>query len=220
MKRRRKELYVPLHRKKPKEIETKTKERASFAADAYSEKRMNVVREHTKDKNWSYDNDLSTPYHAVYHNKKTKEVVTAFRGTKVSDVTDLAADYQIVTGKFSSSPRAHQSKQLFGDIIEKYPSDAWNHILASHSLGGSINMEVYKMYKDDIKEVHNFNRGSGPFELITGLFGSRRDEKVTDHIIEGDIISFSASQTKSNNVDLIKAQDKDQSEHSIDQFLV
>jgi len=209
----------PQHRKIG-ELDADTKKWAAFADTSYAENKRERLGEHIKDhKSWVLDEPSSSKHRTVFVNEKTKQVVTSFRGTKISDISDLAADYKIATGGFSTSTRAITMVQEYSDIIKRYPSDQYDHILSSHSLGGAVNMEVYNAYKDDITEVHNYNRGSGPMELISGIFGKGKDMKVIDHIVEGDPISASASRSRTNVVDIIQPLEGISQEHSMSQFL-
>jgi hypothetical protein len=150
-------------------------------------KKMDVLRQALGQKvhDWYMDQDLTNEYVTVFAHPTC--VVTSFRGTDTGSgvfrlLQDVLSDIQLTLGTEGRNPRFMFAREQFRQILLKYFNTT--HILASHSLGGSLNMHVYTRYKDDIAHVYNFNPGSG-----LNLFNQTNDSKVTNLVVRGDPVS-------------------------------
>lgn len=159
-------------------------------------------------------------YMTSYLDEDKKTVVTTFRGTDPKDASDLRADLHIAMGGEQSTKRFKHARTRFAQLLEDYPSIEYRHVLASHSLGGSINTHIAHFFKDDVDEVHNFNPGSGASHVLSGIrgkYGKRKsddggngveeegeeeevEKKIHNHMIIGDPVSMVAQFFPDNTV--------------------
>jgi pimeloyl-ACP methyl ester carboxylesterase len=208
-------------RKSEQELTQLSQKYAKFARASYARlqsSRINMVN----DKDFTYDVDASTATQAVYHNHKTKEVITSFRGTKELD--DLATDLAVAFGAEKLTPRFRSQAREYKKVLDKY-GEGWTHSLAGHSLGGTINNYIMNKYRDRVDNVFNFNPGSSAAHAMAGLrarIHNQFEEKLHEFYIEGDPLSIATgAQAKYDTRHVLVQKKKDESTnpHTIDQFL-
>lgn len=164
------------------------------------------------------DKELSDVHRTVFFNPQNKRAVVSYRGTKVSDVRDLAADLAIVRGSEGSTPRFKQSLKLAEKAIKKYGKE--NVTLTGHSLGGS--QAIYVGHKTGLT-AHAFNPGVGPKtgikEVFARFFRSKSKGKNVNiyHTGKKDLISV-LSPLMRGNVRAI-APKLHKNAHGIDNFI-
>ena len=175
---------------------------------------------------YDYVPSLSHDIVTVYVQPDTREVVTSFRGTDVSDPSDLLADAAIGLGLVRNSSRFIAADEAFQDILDKYPPSEYSHILASHSLGGALNKHVYDSHHEQITHAYNYNPGSSPFaatqpafinaNLFSQVYGY--DDKLTSIHVSGDWISKAVEADMSHENIVINPLPNTNNPHSISQF--
>lgn len=165
---------------------------AVFAGTSYqatAKERRDFFTQHMgNDTGWSLDEKMSNPWRAVWVNEDSKSVMTSFRGTK--ELTDLPADVHLALGMPEHSVRFRLTAMSYRDVLDQY--EGYNQQLSGHSLGGSLNKYVERLYPDRIDEVHNFNPGSGLGDVLKGAFSAitgHTNDKMHDYFIHGDPIS-------------------------------
>ena len=141
----------------------------------------------------------------VAHFQKGKENIVSIKGTDPLNIKDLQSDLSIANGNTSNDEQFRNRKKEIKNIYKSIPKDG--HInLVGHSLGGSIGTSILSKSKSLLNrtdEANFFNTGyTKEFhkELKKDLDKEERqelNEKITHHIIKGDLIS---TQLKSGSI--------------------
>jgi hypothetical protein len=206
-------------------IDAETKKWAAFADTSYQSGRRNrqrALRQHSglnqEDlADWIYEEDFSNKFTSVFVNHETKQVVTSFRGTK--GIEDLPADVAIAFGHPGATRRFQQAVLDYEEILDSYTG--FDHILSSHSLGGSLNNFVNEVHRDRVHQVHNFNPGSGVAAVLGGLHDTVQQadySNVHSYYVHGDPISTLGQVNQSHNVHHVKCLEGTVNCHSLAQF--
>jgi len=124
---------------------------AIFAKAAYN------YRDTVPVSDYDLDKDLSNDDMSVYYNPIQKKAVVAYRGTRPTNVFDLAADYAISHNFEGNHPRFKRAAKLARKAIDKYGKG--NVRLTGHSLGGSLALYANQELGDDAVETTVFNPG-------------------------------------------------------------
>lgn len=204
------------------EIPDRVRELAHFADASYKRTKKGKAKAIVpinQDELWKLDLHLTTKFHSVFWNDTTQEVVTAIRGTDVKELDDLASDAALAIGMESHNKRFKKERKQYLKILEKYPE--YKHILASHSLGGTINTHLKAHFGDKISEVHNFNPGSGVTAALAGIKQSITQKKVKgvhNYHIVGDPVSH-ISRNGADEDDIFEMRQGTSNPHSLQQFL-
>lgn len=195
---------------------------AVFADSAYKSgakrrrTQLSQLRDPNEQHNWVYDTQLSDNLTAVY--ASNDKVVTSFRGTKPNEFEDLAADLLLAVGSEKHSKRIKRAERKMEQILEKYQEHG--HILAGHSLGGSINLHLVNKYGDRIEAAHNYNPGASVSQISASLHETQEDHpvhKVHSYHIVGDPISHINRTSEHTEVyEMLKGT---ANPHSIQQFI-
>lgn len=123
------------------------------------------------------DKELSDPDRSVFHNPQSKKAVVSFRGTRPTNLRDLAADLKIARGTQADSIRFKKSKTQTQKAVAKYGKE--NVTLTGHSLGGSQAIHVGEKLG---LQAHAYNPGIGAKTGIRGvvskLFRSKKKENI------------------------------------------
>jgi hypothetical protein len=123
------------------------------------------------------DKELTDGDRSVFHNPQSKKAVVSFRGTRTSNLLDLAADLKIARGSQGESIRFKRSTAQTKRVVAKYGKE--NVSLTGHSLGGSQAIHVGEKLG---LQSHAYNPGIGPKTGIRGvisrLFRSKKKENI------------------------------------------
>jgi hypothetical protein len=136
---------------------------------------------------YQLDADLSNKNATVM--SKGNDVAISYRGTDLSNFSDLLADGEILFGRdklgIFLNDRFDQADQLYNKVKEKYPNKEIT--LTGHSLGSGLG--IYVGNKNNIKSV-TFNEGVSPLGALFSRFGNRESSrKQTVYISAQDILS-------------------------------
>ena len=105
-------------------------------------------------KGFRLSKSLSTPEHAVYIGNKGKNILFGLRGT--ATLNDLVTDVQIFGKNYTPLPKAvtpnlvnryNRDENIYNKIRAKYPNR--KIIMAGHSLGNTLGMNILKNHKND-----------------------------------------------------------------------
>lgn len=152
---------------------------------------------------YSYIASLSDAKHATY--AKGDVAKFSVRGTKVTDIEDLANDKVIAEGgDLTKSDRYKRANSLLKKVKDKYKK-IW---VTGHSLGGRLTQLLSK--NNGNLKAYTFNAGSSPFQKDENLPG------VTNLRIIGDPISTSPMGGKTKWFNDAGTLNK----HSLDNFLI
>lgn len=116
------------------------------------------------------------------------KVVTAIRGTVVSQARDLWADVQIAISPKQANSRFKSAKIRMQQVLDKYPQS--KHFVCGHSLGGSICQYLFGQFKGKL-QVFCFNPGAG-LSVIAKQFKclfKKRQNNLINFLIPGDPVS-------------------------------
>jgi hypothetical protein len=102
---------------------------------------------------FNLDYDFNGEKHCVYVNDKKNELVIGLRGTKPTDIEDLANDANIVMTdffderniRFNKSYRIGDAEVLYNQVRKKYP--AYKITVSGHSLAGRMTMELARNHR-------------------------------------------------------------------------
>lgn len=196
---------------------------ASFADAAYgaltSMEEANMKIQHLSlARTFKLDTQYSNKDMVVY--VSATQVITAFRGTVPTQLSDLHADLKIALSGDRFASRFIQAKKLMQEVLDKYPS--LTHIVTGHSLGGTLSLFVFQEFKDRIAAVYTFNPGAGKSVLISlskvkCLFTGRASN-VTNYMIRGDPIS-AIQLTDNCYKNVVLPARPDMNAHTLQQFL-
>lgn len=151
---------------------------------------------------YSYIPNLSDDKHATYARGDTAKF--SVRGTKVTDVEDIANDKVIAEGgDLTKSARFKRAEKLLKKVMDKYKKVT----LVAHSLGGRLIQLLSKKYN---VIGYTFNAGSSIFQKKENL------PKVTNLRIIGDPISTSPMGGKTKWFNVEGTLNK----HSLNNFLI
>jgi putative lipase involved disintegration of autophagic bodies len=121
---------------------------AAYDNDKYRDKLRN-------DYGFEYDPELSDKNVSVYYSPKEQRAIASYRGTKMSNIDDLAADFDILQGK-RQHHRFSEAVQHAKRANQKYK----NLSTTGHSLGGTLALHVNKQLG---LPARVYNPGSSPF---------------------------------------------------------
>lgn len=121
--------------------------------------------------------------------KRDDKVVISYRGTVLSNPSDILADAEILLGrdkiKLFLNDRFDEADSLYNKVKKEYPESEIT--LTGHSLGSAE--AIYVGTKNNTKSV-SFNEGTSPLDVLFSHFSSKdADKKQTVFITGKDIIS-------------------------------
>jgi hypothetical protein len=121
--------------------------------------------------------------------KNGDKVVISYRGTVLSNPSDILADAEILLGrdkiKVFLNDRFDDADSLYNKVKKEYPKSEIT--LTGHSLGSAE--AIYVGTKNNTRSV-SFNEGTSPLDALFSQFGSKEaDKKQTVYITGKDIIS-------------------------------
>lgn len=138
-----------------------------FSKYAY-ESDLNDIQDQIKDTDYVLDTSKSGREQKVFVNPGKKNVVVAYRGTKLADKSkrfkDLVSDLSIMIGLQRFNRRFSQSQSRFNSVYNKYPD--YDIETTGHSLGGSLAEYINTNNPDKVTNSIAFSRGTGPMDLI------------------------------------------------------
>ena len=125
-------------------------------------------------------------------NPKTREVVTSFVGTRLSNPKkkwkDLWSDVGIAAGTSRLGKRTDEAEKVAREVAAKY--SGYDHTLTGHSLGGRVAENVSKATGIDSVA---FNPGGSPAQWLTdkiaNKLGADEDAERIAYHVPGDILS-------------------------------
>ena len=94
------------------------------------------------------------------------DLVVGIRGTKVTNVNDLIADYNIIKNTLRQDLSYKQVRDQVRTIIQTLGQ---NIILSGHSLGGAMVIELLTEFPNQIKAAYVFNSGIGVRKFISDM---------------------------------------------------
>ena len=106
----------------------------------------------------------------VYRVKDDKMVI-AYKGTDVTNMSDLVADGAIVTGTEKMNNKFTRAKSLFDKVRQHHPEHQIT--LTGHSLGGQLSQHV--SHEKNKTFAYTFNAGAGPAQIV----GARKSTNWT-----------------------------------------
>jgi len=167
--------------------------------------------------------DFTTSTSRAFIDRRNDRVIIANRGTDITDTNDIAADIQIALDTEKTHSRFTTAEDAFKAVRDAYPD--MDIILTGHSLGATVNRYVYERNKNDIHEIYNFNPGSSPLAVLKSikynplkLLRTKRDKKIRNYHIKGDLISYFATLDPSAEHTILEPQYHSNNPHSIRQF--
>jgi len=167
---------------------------------------------------YNLDTDLSNKNATVL--EKGNNVAISYRGTVLSNFSDLLADGEILLGRdklgIFLNDRFDMADQLYNKVKEKYPGKEIT--LTGHSLGSGLG--IYVGNKNNTKSI-TFNEGVSPLGALFSQFGNRESSrKQTVYISAKDILS-NLSILEPYNIKYVsgKAEDSFFTSHSLNYFL-
>lgn len=138
-----------------------------FSKYAY-ESDLNDIQDQIKDTDYVLDTSKSGREQKVFVNPGKKNVVVAYRGTKLADKSkrfkDLVSDLSIMIGLQRFNRRFSQSQNRFDSVYNKYQD--YDIETTGHSLGGSLAEYINTNNPDKVTNSITFSRGTGPMDLI------------------------------------------------------
>lgn len=134
------------------------------------------------------DHDLSDKNSVVV--KKGDDVIIAYRGTRLTNLSDLNADAKILLGFNPLTDRANEAQRKYDMVKNKYPQASIT--TTGHSLGGNLG---YYVAKNNDLQGHFFNLGSSPTD--TASVNSKT--KVNIYHTSGDLVGLSNSFFNNDN---------------------
>ena len=153
----------------------------------------------------------------VYHDNSSGNLVIGIRGTKVTNVNDLIADYNIIKNRLHLDPSYRKVRDQVRTIIDAYGPGV---ILSGHSLGGAMVIEILTEFPNQIKAAYVFNSGIGLRKFIADMAKSLMckvvpftrkckelkliRQKLHVYTTGKDPISFLTRFASSDNISLIK----------------
>ena len=164
---------------------------------------------------------------SVFINHKTKEVVIAHRGTKPTDVKDLAADAAIMANVSSSTSRFQKAIAKDKNVKDKYKPLGYSIVVVGHSLGGKL---AYESAKANGLKAHVYNAAHGgsaidavvskdKIKKAVGL-DKKKDKKaaknITSYNTKLDPVSITSRNRNGTNIEVKQKKGKDV--HTIDNF--
>ena len=170
---------------------------------------------HTKD--YHIDPKLSNKNAVVLQNGN--HVVISYRGTDLTNPSDLLADAEIMLGrdkmKLFLNDRFDEANGLYNKVKTEYPDKEIT--LTGHSLGSAE--AIYVGTKNNTRSV-SFNEGTSPLDALLSHLGSKEaDEKQTVFITSKDIVS-NLTILEPYDVRFVTAKDDlNFVSHSLDYFL-
>lgn len=196
---------------------------ASKAVYAHSEKeREKALREALGPRadDWKYDKELSSKYVGVW--RRGSHIMTSFRGTKIKDPNDLAADVGIIANHLEQTSRYEEARKAYKNVLEKYPDKQYEHYISGHSLGGAISKHLFFEFHDKIAHAYNYNPGESIGDVFSNVDRNAEAagaKKMTTYTIKGDPISNLAQYDYSHRVILLSPLDENLNAHTINQFI-
>jgi hypothetical protein len=172
---------------------------------------------YSQTKGYKIDPKLSNKNAVVL--EKGDEIVISYRGTVLTNPSDLLADTEILLGrdkiKVFLNDRFDEADNLYNKVKAEYPDK--EIILTGHSLGSAE--AIYVGTKNNTRSV-SFNEGTSPLSALFSRFGSREtDKKQTVYITGKDIIS-NLSILEPYDIRFVSAKDDlNFLSHSINYFL-
>lgn len=147
------------------------------------------------------------------------EVVISYRGTDLTNPSDLLADTEILLGrdkiKVFLNDRFDEANSLYNKVKAEYPESEIT--LTGHSLGSAE--AIYVGTKNNNRSV-SFNEGTSPLDALFSWAGNpEADKKQTVYITGKDIVS-NLSILEPYNIKFVSAKnDLNFLSHSLNYFL-
>jgi hypothetical protein len=154
---------------------------------------------------FKYEETISNKGLAVYEDENNSIICIAYRGTK--EMEDIKSDLHVLIDRLRQSDRFKRDYKITDHLIE-YNRDS-RFILTGHSLGGSIALELHKMYPETKCVV--FNPG-------IGLNYNRHDGDTKFYSMKKDIVSALGSGKFRDSVLIDKDHSTMIDAHRLDSF--
>jgi hypothetical protein len=134
---------------------------------------------------------LSTDEQAVYIDPQTKHMFLAIRGT--ANLSDAVTDIRLLAGNAQQSPRFTRNREEFVQIVREVQPQTVS--LTSHSLGGSLAIDLFKNFQGQVPFGHNylFNPALLIDEMIASGFTPQIVEKSTVYRTPQDVVSVGSA---------------------------
>ena len=156
---------------------------------------------------FNYVSNESDEEKALYKNDETKQIIIAFRGSKV--MKDLKTDLKLALGGIRKTERYASSKDYVDKIKTLYPD--YTITLTGHSLGGTLAIQMSKDFGD---KAVVFNAGHTPLSSSQ----ETKDLPIKYYTKKGDIASMTGGRSY-KDVRLVDTDDKNALEaHKMDNF--
>jgi hypothetical protein len=151
------------------------------------DKAQKELGSYSQTKGYNIDPKLSNKNAVVL--QKGKDVVISYRGTDLTNPSDILADAEILLGrdkiKVFLNDRFDEADSLYNKVKQEYPESEIT--LTGHSLGSAE--AIYVGTKNNNRSV-SFNEGTSPLDALFSRFGSKEiNKKQTVYITGKDIIS-------------------------------
>ena len=156
---------------------------------------------------YEIDGDFATSRILLLRDAKHRQTVIAFRGTKLSDISDIRLDIALLLNKHIESDRFKEANHYVTAAIARYGRRGLS--VCGHSIGGTI--AIYVAGKHNLA-AHVFNPGYNPLSDLMAqtkqqlsdkahpsgcresqsrpiVKAKKRRNKVHVYIVQGDVIS-------------------------------
>lgn len=153
------------------------------------------------------DNTFSQINAVIYTNMNNRSIVMAIRGTDPKNISDLATDLSVATGTLKASKRYRDISELFNKVYAKYGKYigksllAYKYIIAGHSMGSSLSLQLLLDNPDKIDSIYLYNSGSSVDTVKKGIqmkigkalgigYYKKVSKKINIYRVAGDPISI------------------------------
>lgn len=142
---------------------------------------------HTKQLNdlgYILDEDLSSDKHKVYHDRRSKHTVIAFKGTNILDKKDIKSDINIAISNEKNDNQFKNAEQVYEKTRSKYGDKITP---TGHSLGGTKANYIANKYD---KKAIVFNPGTGliPLKTPNSKVYNVKEDIISERVDKNDVI--------------------------------
>ncbi len=151
------------------------------------DKAQKELGNYSQTKDYRIDPKLSNKNAVVL--EKDNQVVVSYRGTDLTNPSDILADAEILLGrdkiKVFLNDRFDEADSLYNKVKAEYPDK--EIVLTGHSLGSAE--AIYVGTKNDTRSI-SFNEGTSPLDALFSWGGNpEANKKQTVYITGKDIVS-------------------------------
>jgi len=151
---------------------------------------------------YSIIEDFTSPEYITAINEDEEKIVIGFRGTDLTNMYDVIADTQILTGLAETSlpsyfpSRFRTSEKIFKQVKEAYPD--YDLTLTGHSLGGTVARYLGDRYSE---KAVVFSAGATPLEPLINKYLNVKPSTAKFYLTNTlDVISNTSRLTEKNVV--------------------